>query len=60
MAAPGSGDPDPHPPLHTTMQMIAHSKAIALVLLIDMLALLMYNLAGMCVTGAPGQPAWPG
>lgn len=33
------------------LQMIFHSKAIAIVLLIDMVALLMYNFSGMCVTG---------
>ena len=33
------------------MQMIFHSRAIALVLLVDMVALLMYNFSGMCVTG---------
>jgi hypothetical protein len=33
------------------MQMITHSRVIATVLLVDMLALLMYNVSGMCVTG---------
>lgn len=33
------------------LQMIFHSKPIAIVLLIDMVALLMYNFSGMCVTG---------
>ena len=33
------------------MQMIFHSKPIAIVLLVDMVALLMYNFSGMCVTG---------
>ena len=32
--------------------MITHSKAILYILLIDMAALLMYNVSGMCVTGA--------
>lgn len=32
-------------------QMIAHSKSIPIVLLVDMFALLSYNYAGMCVTG---------
>lgn len=31
--------------------MITHSKPIAVILLIDMLALLAYNFSGMCVTG---------
>ena len=35
------------------VQMIFHSKPIAIVLLIDMVALLMYNFSGMCVTGEP-------
>ena len=34
------------------LQMIFHSKTIGTILLIDMAALLMYNVAGMCVTGA--------
>ena len=33
------------------MQMIFHSRPIAIVLLVDMVALLMYNFSGMCVTG---------
>lgn len=33
------------------LQMIRHSKTIPLLLVVDMAALLMYNLAGMCVTG---------
>ena len=33
------------------LQMIFHSRPIAIVLLIDMVALLMYNFSGMCVTG---------
>ena len=33
------------------LQMIFHSKTIGSILLIDMAALLMYNVAGMCVTG---------
>lgn len=33
--------------------MIFHSRPIAIVLLIDMVALLMYNFSGMCVTGGP-------
>ena len=33
------------------LQMITHSKALPVVLLIDMFALLSYNFAGMCVTG---------
>lgn len=33
------------------MQMITHSRALPIVLLIDMFALLSYNFAGMCVTG---------
>lgn len=36
------------------MQMITHSGVIAGVLAIDMFALLMYNVAGMCVTGHLG------
>ena len=32
-------------------QMIFHSRPIAIVLLVDMVALLMYNFSGMCVTG---------
>ena len=32
--------------------MITHSKLIAGVLLVDMIALLMYNVSGMAVTGA--------
>jgi hypothetical protein len=31
--------------------MITHSRVIMTVLLVDMLALLMYNVSGMCVTG---------
>lgn len=31
--------------------MIFNSRPIAVVLLIDMVALLMYNFSGMCVTG---------
>lgn len=38
--------------LFSLLQMITHSKVIAGVLLVDMLALLMYNVSGMCVTGA--------
>ena len=34
------------------MQMITSSRGITGVLLVDMAALLMYNLSGMCVTGA--------
>lgn len=51
------------------MQMIFHSKPIAIVLLVDMVALLMYNFSGMCVTGegsshssvmlAAHSHAWP-
>ncbi|KAL3147971.1 hypothetical protein ABBQ38_014266 [Trebouxia sp. C0009 RCD-2024] len=37
-----------------TLHMIFHSRPIAIVLLIDMVALLMYNFSGMCVTGALG------
>lgn len=37
-----------------TWHMITHSKVIAAVLLVDMLALLMYNVSGMCVTGHLG------
>ena len=33
--------------------MITHSGPISCVLLVDMAALLMYNLSGMCVTGMP-------
>ena len=33
------------------LQMIFHSRPIAIVLLVDMVALLMYNFSGMCVTG---------
>lgn len=33
------------------LQMITHSRVIMTVLLVDMLALLMYNVSGMCVTG---------
>eukprot|EP00891_Asterochloris_glomerata_P001583 jgi/Astpho2/1583/Aster-07912 len=33
-----------------TLHMITHSKPIAVILLIDMLALLAYNFSGMCVT----------
>ncbi len=36
--------------------MITHSKAILYILLIDMAALLMYNVSGMCVTGASSSP----
>ena len=36
--------------------MITHSKAILYILLIDMAALLMYNVSGMCVTGASCRP----
>ncbi len=35
----------------SVMQMIFHSRPIAIVLLVDMVALLMYNFSGMCVTG---------
>lgn len=37
-----------------TLHMIFHSRPIAIVLLVDMVALLMYNFSGMCVTGALG------
>ena len=36
--------------------MITHSKAILYILLIDMAALLMYNVSGMCVTGEHPPP----
>ena len=39
------------------LQMIFHSRPIAIVLLIDMVALLMYNFSGMCVTGKAMCPA---
>lgn len=35
----------------SVVQMIFHSRPIAIVLLVDMVALLMYNFSGMCVTG---------
>ena len=38
------------------LQMIFHSRPIAIVLLIDMVALLMYNFSGMCVTGKIPHP----
>ena len=38
-------------PCLSVMQMIFHSRPIAIVLLVDMVALLMYNFSGMCVTG---------
>jgi drug/metabolite transporter (DMT)-like permease len=37
-----------------TWHMITHSRVIMTVLLVDMLALLMYNVSGMCVTGHLG------
>ena len=37
--------------LDVDVQMITHSRALPIVLLIDMFALLSYNFAGMCVTG---------
>lgn len=42
------------------MQMIRHSTVIPIVLIVDMVALLFYNLAGMCVTGAqhPSHPSY--
>lgn len=36
--------------------MITHSKLITAVLLTDMVALLMYNVSGMCVTGDAFSP----
>ena len=33
--------------------MITHSVAIPILLVVDMGALLFYNLAGLCVTGVP-------
>lgn len=34
--------------------MITHSSVIATVLIVDAIALLMYNVSGMCVTGHLG------
>jgi hypothetical protein len=42
------------PPFLPALQMITHSRTIAIVLGIDMFALMMYNVAGMCVTGHLG------
>lgn len=36
------------------MQMVGHTRILAVLLLIQMIALLMYNFAGMCVTGELG------
>lgn len=36
------------------LQMITHSSVIATVLVVDALALLLYNVSGMCVTGHLG------
>jgi len=45
----------PHPcESFLPLQMITHSGVIAGVLAVDMLALLMYNVSGMCVTGHLG------
>ena len=46
--------PHPHPPTHALTQMIRHSPTIATVLAVDGAALMLYNVAGMRVTGAAG------
>ena len=46
---------EPNGLLCLLLQMIMHSKAIFYILLIDMAALLMYNVSGMCVTGKPSR-----
>ncbi len=38
------------------LQMIGSSGVIAAILLVDMSALLLYNVSGMCVTGEPRIP----
>lgn len=38
------------------MQMLVHSAPLLTVILVDMAALLLYNYAGMCVTGEDLQP----
>lgn len=51
---PGKEGAGIHEDTLESLHMIFHSKTIGTILLIDMAALLMYNVAGMCVTGHLG------
>lgn len=51
---PGKDGEGIHEDSVDTWHMVTHSSTIAMVLLADMLALLMYNVSGMCVTGHLG------
>lgn len=51
---PGNDGDGLHEDSFDSWHMITHSRALPIVLLIDMFALLSYNFAGMCVTGSLG------
>ncbi|KAK9812950.1 hypothetical protein WJX72_006245 [[Myrmecia] bisecta] len=51
---PGEDGEGIHEDSLDTLHMIGHSRSIQIVLAVDMLALLSYNFAGMCVTGQLG------